>query len=177
MTIADKKVAEIHYTLTNSEGTVIDSSKGQEPMPYLHGANNLVPGLEKELTGKNVGDKIQVVVTAEDGYGEKDVSLIQDLPSNMFGGVEKLEVGMEFHAQTDAGMQVVEIIDVDTENDTVTIDGNHPLAGVDLHFDVEVVSVRDATEEELAHGHIHAKGGSCDTPAVEEHVHGENCNH
>lgn len=159
MNIADKTVAVIHYTLKDSEGKVIDSSEGQEPMPYLHGAQNLVPGLEKELTGKEAGDKLEVVVAPEDGYGHKDPSLVQELPSNMFGGVEKLEVGMEFHAQAEGGMQVVEVIDID--GDTVTIDGNHPLAGVELHFNVEVVEVREATEDEIAHGHIHADGGSC----------------
>lgn len=174
MQIADQKVVVIHYKLTDSEGQVIDSSEGQEPMPYLHGAANLVPGLEKELTGKAAGDKIKTVVAPEEGYGHKDANLVQELPRSSFGGVDEIKVGMEFHAQTENGMQVVEVIDL--SDDTVTIDGNHPLAGVELHFDIEVIEVRDATETELEHGHIHADGGSCGHEA-EEHVHSDSCNH
>ncbi len=176
MKIADQKVAVIHYKLTDSEGRVIDSSEGQEPMPYLHGAANLVPGLEKELIGKAAGDKLNVVVTPEDGYGHKEAAMIQELPRTSFGGVDEIKVGMEFHAETENGMQVVEVIELSDE--TVTIDGNHPLAGVELHFDIEVVEVREATATELEHGHIHAAGDSCDADAPEEeHVHSESCNH
>ncbi|GAA5316419.1 MAG: peptidylprolyl isomerase [Candidatus Pelagadaptatus aseana] len=156
-TITAKKVANIHYTLKNDAGEVLDSSEGQEPLAYLHGAMNLVPGLEKELEGKSAGDKISCVVEPEEGYGEKDPELIQELPRNMFGGVDTIEVGMAFHAETQNGMQVVEVIDV--EEDAVTIDGNHVLAGERLHFDVEIIDIRDATEEELSHGHVHAPGG------------------
>ncbi len=156
MTITAKKVASIHYTLKNEQGEVLDSSEGQEPLAYLQGYQNLVPGLEKELEGKQVGDKLSTVVPPEEGYGDKDPQLIQELPKDMFGGIDNIEVGMEFHAETDDGPQVVEVIDI--EGDTVTIDGNHPLAGMDLHFDVEVIEVRDATEEELEHGHVHAAG-------------------
>lgn len=166
MKIADQKVAVIHYKLTDSEGQVIDSSEGQEPMPYLHGAANLVPGLEKELTGKTAGDKISAVIAPEDGYGHKDSAMIQELPSSSFGGVEEIKVGMEFHAETENGMQVVEVIEV--SDDTVTIDGNHPLAGVELHFDIEIIEVRDATEDELEHGHIHASGGCCEPDSEEK---------
>ncbi len=158
MQIADKKVASIHYTLKDDEGVTIDTSEGQAPLDYLHGALNLVPGLEAELTGKSVGDKLSVVVEPEQGYGDVDPLLIQQLPRDAFGGVDQLEVGMEFHAETQDGHQVVEVIAV--EGDTVTINGNHPLAGVRLHFDVEVVGVREPTEEELTHGHVH--GPDCD---------------
>jgi len=157
MTITAKKVASIHYTLKNDDGAVIDSSEGQEPLAYLHGAHNIVPGLESELEGKVIGDKISVIVEPEQGYGEKSVEMIQVLNKDMFGGIDTIEVGMEFHAETPQGMQVVEVVDV--EGDDITIDGNHPLAGQNLHFDVEVVEVRDATEEELTHGHVHAEGG------------------
>lgn len=157
MTISDKCVASIHYTLTNSDGEVIDSSAGQEPLAYLHGAGNIIPGLEQELLGKTVGDKLSVSVTPSEAYGERDDTLIQELPLDMFGGVDKVEVGMEFHAQTQNGMQVVEVIGV--KDDTVTIDGNHPLAGMHLNFEVEVTDIREATEEELEHGHVHAPGG------------------
>lgn len=175
MSIADNKVASIHYTLKNADGETLDSSEGQEPLTYLHGFQNLVPGLEKELTGKQVGDKLSVVVSPEDGYGEKDTSMIQELPRDSFGGIDTIEVGMEFHAQTQNGMQVVEVIDVD--GDKIVIDGNHPLAGMPLHFDVEVTEIRDATEEELTHGHVHGAEGCGHDHAEEEHVHSESCNH
>ncbi len=157
MTISENKVASIHYTLKNDEGAVIDSSEGQEPLAYLHGAQNIVPGLEVELEGKTTGDKLSVVVAPEQGYGEKSVEMIQVLKKDMFGGIDTIEVGMEFHAETAQGMQVVEVVDV--EGDEVTIDGNHPLAGQNLHFDVEVVEVRDATEEELPHEHVPSADG------------------
>lgn len=157
MNIQDNCIASIHYTLSDAEGEVIDSSEGQEPLDYLHGAANIVPGLEAALLGKTQGDKLKVTVKPEQGYGERDEHLIQELPLSMFGGVEKVEVGMEFHAETENGMQVVEVIGIDGE--TVVIDGNHPLAGLDLNFEVEVTGVRSATEEELAHGHVHAADG------------------
>ncbi len=157
MTISKDKVVTIHYTLKNVEGEVLDSSIGEEPLAYLQGHKNLVPGLEQELEGKQAGDKVQTVVSPEQGYGELDPSLIQELPRTMFTGIDEIEVGMAFHAETANGMQVVEVIEV--EGDTVTIDGNHPLAGQELHFDVEVLEIRDATDEELQHGHVHSPGG------------------
>ncbi len=157
MSITKNKVATIHYTLKNEHGDVLDSSEGQAPLDYLQGHQNLVPGLEAELEGKAVGDKLKAVVQPEQGYGEKDPSLVQELPSSMFNGIDNIEVGMEFHAETEQGLQVVEVIDVN--GDTITIDGNHPLAGMDLHFDVEVLGVRDATAEELQHGHVHSPEG------------------
>lgn len=157
MTITAKKVASIHYTLKNDQGDVLDSSEGQAPLDYLQGFQNLVPGLESALEGKSTGDKLSVVVAPEDGYGDKKAELIQELPVSMFGGIDNIEVGMEFHAETADGPQVVEVIDVD--GDTITIDGNHPLAGVELHFDVEVTAIREATEQELEHGHVHGAGG------------------
>jgi FKBP-type peptidyl-prolyl cis-trans isomerase SlyD len=176
MQIADQKVAVIHYKLTDSEGKVIDSSEGQEPMPYLHGAANLVPGLEKELIGKAAGDKLSVVVSPEDGYGHKEAAMVQELPRTSFGGVEEIKVGMEFQAQTENGMQVVEVIELSDE--TVTIDGNHPLAGVELHFDIEVVEVREATATELEQGHIGAASGAAGNEcAAEDHAHSDCCNH
>jgi len=157
MNISNNCVVSIHYTLTNSEGTVIDSSEGQEPLAYLHGAGNIIPGLEKALVGKVVGDKFNVSIPAAEAYGVRDDSMVQELPSNMFSGIDQIEVGMEFHAETEQGLQVVTVTKV--EGDTVTIDGNHPLAGVDLTFAVEVAEIRQATEEELAHGHAHGAGG------------------
>ena len=155
--ISANKVATIHYTLKNGDGEVLDSSIGEDPLTYLQGHQNLVPGLEAALEGKSSGAKLSVEISAVEGYGEKDPSMIQELSRDMFGGIDTIEVGMEFHADTANGPQVVEVIDVD--GDTITIDGNHPLAGVDLHFEVEVIDVRDATENELQHGHVHGAGG------------------
>lgn len=157
MNISDNCVASFHYTLTDKEGKVLDSSSGGEPLAYLHGASNIIPGLEKELAGKQVGDKLKVDVPAAEAYGERNEEMMQELPANMFTGVEKIEVGMEFHAQTEQGVQVVSIAAVD--GDTVTVDANHPLAGVDLTFDVEITEVREATEDEKTHGHAHGAGG------------------
>lgn len=157
MNISENCVASFHYTLTDKEGKVIDSSEGRDPLAYLHGANNIIPGLEKELEGKAAGDKLKVEVPASEAYGERNDAMMQELPANMFTGVDKVEVGMEFHAQTENGTQVVSVAAVD--GDTITVDANHPLAGVDLNFDVEVTDVREATDEEKEHGHAHGAGG------------------
>ncbi|RYY76320.1 MAG: peptidylprolyl isomerase [Gammaproteobacteria bacterium] len=157
MNISPNSVASIHYTLTDGDGKVIDSSEGQEPLAYLHGAGNIIPGLEKALLGKTVGDKFTVSIPASEAYGVRDDSMVQQLPSNMFSGIDNIEVGMEFHAETEHGLQVVTVTNV--EGDNVTIDGNHPLAGVDLTFDVEVADIRAASAEELEHGHAHGAGG------------------
>jgi FKBP-type peptidyl-prolyl cis-trans isomerase SlyD len=157
MNISEQCVASFHYTLTDGNGKLLDSSEGQEPLSYLHGSGNIIPGLEKALLGKKVGDKLNVSVTAAEAYGLRDDSMVQELPTNMFSGIEKIEVGMEFHAETEHGLQVVTVTKV--EGDNVTIDGNHPLAGVDLTFDVEITDIRAATEEEMEHGHAHGVGG------------------
>ena len=157
MQIANDVVVSIEYTLTDDQGTVIDSSVGGEPLTYLHGAGNIIPGLEGALEGKKVGDSFKVSVTPDEGYGEKDEGQLQVVPRGMFQGVDQVEVGMQFHAQTDHGMQVITVAGV--EGDNVTVDGNHPLAGQNLNFDVKVVDVRAATGEELEHGHVHGAGG------------------
>ena len=157
MQIAKDKVASIEYTLTDTEGTILDSSVGGEPLAYLHGAGNIIPGLEKALEGRKVGDAFVVSIAPVDGYGEKDDSLAQEVPRHMFGGVDQIEVGMQFHAQTDHGMQVITVAAVN--GDMITVDANHPLAGQTLTFDVKVVEVRAATGEELEHGHVHGAGG------------------
>ena len=157
MNISNNCVASFHYTLTDSTGKVLDSSEGQEPLSYLHGAGNIIPGLENALVGKAVGDKLNVSVAAAEAYGERDDAMVQQLDSSMFSGIEQIEVGMEFHAETEHGLQVVTVTGV--EGNQVTIDGNHPLAGVDLNFDVVVTDVREATEDEIAHGHAHGAGG------------------
>lgn len=157
MNISEQCVASFHYTLTDGSGKVLDSSDGQEPLSYLHGSGNIIPGLEKALLGKTIGDKFKISIPAAEAYGLRDDSMVQELPSNMFEGIDKIEQGMEFHAETEHGLQVVTVTKV--EGDNVTIDGNHPLAGVDLTFDVEVAAIRAATEEEVEHGHAHGAGG------------------
>ncbi|MGZ8947113.1 MAG: FKBP-type peptidyl-prolyl cis-trans isomerase, partial [Methylococcaceae bacterium] len=146
----------IHYTLTNDEGEVIDSSIGGDALVYLHGSGNIISGLEKALYGKAVGDKFNVRIDAEDAYGDFMEDRIQVIPKTMFEGIDEIEVGMQFHADVSSGPGVVTVIDID--GDHVTIDGNHPLAGVALTFDVEITDIRAATEEELSHGHIHGEG-------------------
>lgn len=154
--IQNDQVVSFHYTLTDENGTVIDKSEGQ-PLVYLHGAGNIIPGLESALAGKTTGDKLVVNVAAAEGYGEYNAELVQEVPRNMFQGVEDIQAGMQFQAQTDDGIQIVTVKAVTDEN--IIVDGNHPLAGQNLNFDVEIVDIRDATQEELDHGHVHGAGG------------------
>jgi FKBP-type peptidyl-prolyl cis-trans isomerase SlyD len=153
MVISKNKVASIHYTLRDNEGTIIDSSEGRDPLHYLHGAGNLIPGMEEGLEGKSQGEKLTLQIEPEKGYGEKDETLIQKVPRSAFGEQE-VKPGMRF--STNQG-GVVTVTDVGP--DTITVDGNHPLAGVPLNFAVEVVEVRNATEEEITHGHVHGENG------------------
>jgi FKBP-type peptidyl-prolyl cis-trans isomerase SlyD len=157
MQIAERTVASFNYTLTNDAGEVIDTSVGRSPLAYLHGAGNIVPGLEKEMAGRKAGDRFDVVVAPEDGYGQPNPMLVQVVPREAFQGVDTIEVGMEFQAQTPQGPLSVVVSKVDANE--VTVDGNHPLAGKTLHFAIEVTDVRDASVEELAHGHVHGPGG------------------
>lgn len=158
MLIAINKAVSIDYTLTNDAGEVIDSSAGGEPLVYLQGAGNIIAGLEKALVGKQVGDELNVIVEPEEAYGEYSAELISNLNRAMFEGVDELEVGMQFHASgPDGSMQIVTIRDL--EGDQVTVDGNHPLAGQRLSFQVKIIEIRDASEEEVAHGHVHGAGG------------------
>ena len=155
MKIQNNSAVSFHYTLTDNDGIRIDSSEGQEPLGYLHGAGNIIPGLEKALEGKTIGDSLTVAVTAAEGYGEVQKELIQEVPKEAFQGIDTIEVGMQFEAQTGQGGTVpVTVIDV-TDN-LVTVDGNHPLAGKNLNFDVSIEDVREATEEEIAQGHVHS---------------------
>ena len=158
MLIAQDKVVLIHYTLTNDKGEVLDSSSGGEPLAYMHGQGNIIPGLEKALEGRQAGDKLDVKVAPAEGYGERDDKLVQQVPRRAFGGAQNVQPGMQFHAQTSQGhTRVVTVTRV--VGDMVMVDGNHPLAGEHLNFAVEVTEVRDASEEELAHGHVHGPGG------------------
>jgi len=157
MKIENNKVIQLNYVLTNSKGEQLDASDG-EPMAYLHGHHNVIPGLEKALEGKTTDEKFSVMIPADDAYGETQAHLIQEgVPKAMFQGVEKIEVGMRFEAQSEQGFHSVVITDI--QDETVTVDGNHELAGIDLTFDVEIVDVRDATAEEIEHGHAHGVGG------------------
>lgn len=158
MQIAENAVVAIDYTLRDEKGEILDSSEGAQPLEYLHGAANIIPGLEQALAGKVAGDELEVSVEPEEAYGEYQLELVATLDRSMFEGVEELSPGMQFHASApDGGMQIVTIRDVD--GDQVTVDGNHPLAGQRLNFAVKVVSVREATAVELSHGHVHGEGG------------------
>lgn len=157
MQIADQRVASFHYTLTNDAGEVIDSSEGREPLVYLHGGGNIVPGLEKAMDGRSAGDKFKVSIVPEEGYGPRIEALIQQVPRSAFGGMQDLQLGMQFRAESQMGP--VNIVITQIDGDTVTVDGNHPLAGETLHFAVEVTDVREASAEEIEHGHVHGEGG------------------
>ncbi|SHH80158.1 peptidylprolyl isomerase [Ferrimonas marina] len=159
MIIDANTVVTLHYRLRNAEGELLEESFGAEPMQYLHGAQNMIPGLEKQLTGKQVGDSFKADVEAAEAYGEYEQGLVQAVPLSAFEGVEDIVPGMRFIAETDVGPRPVVVTEVQDEN--VIVDGNHPMAGQSLHFEVEVTEVRAATEEELAHGHVHAAGGCC----------------
>jgi len=157
MQITKNAVALIEYELTNDEGEVIDTSKEGGPIAYLHGTGNLVPGLELELEGKGSGDEFKVRITPEDGYGERSEEMIQDVPRTQFPPDAEIEPGMQFQAEGPEGARIVTIIEVADE--TVKLDANHPLAGIHLSFEVKIVEVREATAEELEHGHVHGAGG------------------
>ena len=152
MKIEKNKVGIFEYVLTDTDGEQIDASEG-ESLAYLHGHGNLIPGLEIELEGKEAGNKFKTTIPAEQAYGERVEALVQTVPNSMFQGMDDLEIGMRFEAQSEQGMHSVEITAI--EGDQVTVDGNHPLAGETLNFAVEIVDIRDATKDELAHGHAH----------------------
>ncbi len=154
MQITQNTVASIEYTLKDQEGEVLDTSEGREPLTYLHGSGNLVPGLEAALEGNGEGDSVSVTVEPAEGFGERDENLIQQVPKTAFEGVDSIEAGMRFQASDENGQgRIVTVTEV--ADDQVTVDANHPLAGVPLNFDVNVVEVRAASDEEIEHGHVH----------------------
>jgi FKBP-type peptidyl-prolyl cis-trans isomerase SlyD len=157
MQITNNTAVSIHYTLTNDEGEELDSTSGGEPMVYLHGSGNIITGLEKALHNKSTGEKLNVRIEAADAYGKFSDDLIQVVSREMFDGIEAVEVGMQFQTSANSGSGVITVLQVD--GDDITIDGNHPLAGEALNFEVEIVNVRLATKEEISHGHIH--GARC----------------
>lgn len=157
MEIGENKVVMFHYTLRDAQGEEIESSREGDPLAYIHGKSNIIQGLESALEGREVGDQFEVEIPPEEAYGKRDERLVQDVPRDIFEGVDDVEVGMQFRAESQAGEQMVTVTEI--EGDEVTVDGNHPLAGETLHFDVEITGVREATEEELSHGHPHVGGG------------------
>jgi len=157
MKIEDNTAVMLAYTLTDPDGKQLDKSTPEEPFAYLHGTGGIIPGLEASLEGKQAGDAFKITVEPADAYGERNESLVQVVSKDLFAEVEKLEPGMSFHGESDQGTHTVMITAID--GDDVTIDANQPLAGVPLSFDVEVLEVREATSEELEHGHVHGPGG------------------
>ncbi|MEX1023943.1 MAG: peptidylprolyl isomerase [Planctomycetota bacterium] len=157
MQITKNAVASIEYTLKNDDGEVIDTSTGRAPLAYVHGKGSLVPGLESQLEGKAPGDKLEVRVAPEEGYGPRHEAMVQTVAREQLPPEPEPQTGMQFQAQTEQGPLVLTVVDV--AEDKVTLDGNHPLAGMALNFEVNVVDVREATPEELEHGHVHGPGG------------------
>jgi FKBP-type peptidyl-prolyl cis-trans isomerase SlyD len=154
MKIENNCVVSIHYTLKNDGGQVLDSSEGREPLVYLHGANNIIRGLEDALDGKSSGDSFSVSVLPEDGYGVRNEEMVQKATRETFSGFDKLEPGMVFSIETDNGL-TQQIVITEIEGDIVTVDANHPLAGQTLHFTVSVENIRQADPQEIQHGHAH----------------------
>jgi FKBP-type peptidyl-prolyl cis-trans isomerase SlyD len=170
MQIAEKKAVAIHYTLKDDAGEVLDTNVSRDPLWYLQGVGNLVPGLEKAVEGKSAGDEIDVKLSPDEGYGARDEREVRNVPLRKFPGV-KVQVGGRYQFKADDGMRGVLVTAV--KGDYATIDGNHPLAGQALHFNVKVVDVRDATAEELEHGHVHGPG----KPGHEHHHHHHDHDH
>ncbi|MGB0369412.1 MAG: FKBP-type peptidyl-prolyl cis-trans isomerase [Flavobacteriales bacterium] len=159
MTISENKVVLINYTLKDDKGEVLDSSEGNEPLAYIQGIGNIIVGLEEALAGKSVGDKVSTTIKPDKGYGERSEENIHKVPLSGFeaDGDEKLVEGMQVRVETNEGVSIADVAKI--EGEEVTLDLNHPLAGETLHFDVEVMDIREATKEELDHGHAHGPGG------------------
>jgi FKBP-type peptidyl-prolyl cis-trans isomerase SlyD len=157
MQVANNTAVAFHYTLTNDAGDELDSTAGSEPLIYLHGRGNIISGLEEALNNKEVGDTFNVRIEPADAYGEFNDDMIQVVSRDMFDGIDRVEVGMQFHAAVNSGSGVITVIEVN--GDDITVDGNHPLAGQALNFAIEIIEIRQATPEEVSHGHIHGPGG------------------
>jgi FKBP-type peptidyl-prolyl cis-trans isomerase SlyD len=164
MKIGKDMVVSIHYTLTGTDGEILDSSSEGAPLSYLHGAGNIIPGLESALEGKGKGDHVSATIAPEQGYGARIADLVQTVPRSMFAELDAIEVGGQFVAETGTGELLLTITAI--KGDTVTVDGNHPLAGATLHFEVDVDAVRDATPGEIEDGHpegAEGEEGGCDS--------------
>lgn len=157
-TIADGTVVTMHYKLVLDDGQTIDSSEGNDPLAYLHGAGNIVPGLESAMNGRGVGESFEVSVAPEEGYGVRHEEAVQTVPRGMFPPDAQLEAGIQFQAMDEEQRPIMGTIK-EVAEETVTVDFNHPLAGQKLNFSIEVVDVRAATDEEKEHGHVHGAGG------------------
>jgi len=157
MTISENKVVLIDYALKDKDGNLIDTSQGHQPLAYIHGIGNLIPGLEAALDGKTIGDKIKTTIQPEDAYGTRNDSLNRIISLKQFENPEDIKEGVQIQIQSDKGVKLAVVTGI--EGDDVTIDMNHPLAGVELNFDVEIKNIRDASQEELSHGHVHGEGG------------------
>ena len=157
MKIEKNKVVTINYTIRNDDGSVVDSTSDGSPFLYLQGHQNIIPGLENQLEGKAKGDSFKVSIPPKHGYGEKNPNLIQEIPKGQFPEPSELQVGMQFQADTPDGPMILTILEINESS--VKVDGNHPLAGQALHFEVEVMELREATDEEIQHGHVHGEGG------------------
>lgn len=153
MQIKKNTVVTFDYTLKDDDGNILDTSKGRQPLKYLHGNGNLISGLENALEGKEKGASFHITIKPEDGYGPVNQDLIQEVPKDLFEDSENLEIGMQFQAQTEQGAYILTIVDI--KSNTVVVDGNHPLAGKNLNFDIDILDVREATKEEIMHGHAH----------------------
>ena len=153
MLIADGCVVSLHFKLTNDNDEILDQSAGGEPLVYLHGAAGIIPKLETALAGKAAGDNFKVTIQPEDAYGDYNPELAKTVPRSQFPANTEIAVGMRFNAQTPNGQTT--LIVTETSDSTVTVDGNHPLAGTVLNFDGTIEDVRAASAEELDHGHVH----------------------
>jgi FKBP-type peptidyl-prolyl cis-trans isomerase SlyD len=156
MQIGEKTVVSFDYTLKDDEGKVLDTSEGREPLTYLHGSGNIIPGLEKALTGKSQGDSLDLTVAPEEGYGRRDESMIRNIPVRKLSDKNPV-AGRRYRAQLDEGVAIVVVTSV--KGDYAVVDANHPLADKTLHFSVKITEVRAATDEEITHGHVHGAGG------------------
>ncbi len=153
MPVEKNKVVSFDYTLHDDQGQVLDTSQGGQPVSYLHGFGGIIPGLENAMTGKSAGDEFKAIIPPEQAYGPHNPKMVQPVPRKNFSGADKIEPGMTFNAQTPQGPRAVRVAAVTP--DTVTVDANHPLAGATLHFDIKITALRDATPQEIEHGHVH----------------------
>ncbi|MCK5820830.1 MAG: peptidylprolyl isomerase [Bacteroidales bacterium] len=157
MKIEKNKVVSMHYTLKDDKGEIMDTSEGKSPLSFIQGNGQLIPGLESQLEGKEKEVKMQVTIAPADAYGEFREDMVFKVGKEGFKGEEELQVGMQVEVELEQGKSIAVVSSI--EGEKVTLDLNHPLAGQTLHFDVEIMDVRDATEEELSHGHAHGEGG------------------
>lgn len=172
MKISENTVVKMHYAVKDKDDNLIDSSYDGQPLEFIQGSKMLIEGLEQALNGHEKDDSFEVKVSAEEAYGPRHETLVQSLGKEMFAGFE-VQVGMQLRASTDDGEQTVIVVAID--EDTVTVDGNHPLAGIDLAFDVQIIDVREATEEELAHGHVHSSDSCCSTGSCSDEKEQDSC--